>query len=157
MHFQDKRLFGYNAVTLATSPIFFFTTIHFLVQTYQAIKKIWLCFVLPWGGVTPISRPLLENGRSTIYRQIPSNERYCTFCDENAIEDEIHFLCTCNFYSKLRDTLFHNINSIEPTVVNISAMSGIDLLTFLMNVKFVKCVADFISNAWYKRQHALFN
>ena len=85
-----------------------------------------------------------ETGR---YRQIPSNERYCTFCDENAIEDEIHFLCTCNFYSKLRDTLFHNINSIEPTVVNISAMSGIDLLTFLMNDKFVKCVADFISNA----------
>ena len=65
MHFQDKRLYGYNAVTMATSPIFFFTTIHFLVQTYQAIKKIWLCFVLPWGGVTPISRPLLENGRST--------------------------------------------------------------------------------------------
>ena len=52
---------------------------------------------------------------------------------------------------------YHNINSIEPTVVNISAMSGIDLLTFLMNDKFVKCVADFISNAWYKRQHALFN
>ena len=52
---------------MATSPIFFFTTIHFLVQTYQAIKKIWLRFVLPWGGVTPISRPLLENGRSTIY------------------------------------------------------------------------------------------
>ena len=70
---------------------------------------------------------------------------------------QIHFLCTCNFYSKLRDVLFHNINSIEPTVVNISAMSGIDLLTFLMNDKFVKCVADFISNAWYKRQHALFN
>ena len=87
------------------------------------------------------------------YRQIPSNERYCTFCDENAIEDEIYFLCTCNFYSKLRDTLFHNINSIEPTVVNIPAMSGIDLLTFLMNDKFVKCVADFISNAWYKRPY----
>ena len=102
-------------------------------------------------GVLPLAT---ETGR---YRQIPSNERYCTFCDENAIEDEIHFLCTCNFYGKLRDTLFHNINSIEPTVVNISAMLGIDLLTFLMNDKFVKCVADFISNAWYKRQHALFN
>ena len=67
MHFQDKRSYGCNAVTMATSPIFFFTTIHFLVQTYQAIKKIWLCFVLPWGGVTPISRPLLDNGRSTSY------------------------------------------------------------------------------------------
>ena len=61
------------------------------------------------------------------------------------------------FYSEIRDTLSHNIYSIEPTVVNISAMSGIDLLLFLMNDKFVKYVADFISNAWYKRQHALFN
>ena len=91
------------------------------------------------------------------YRQIPSIERYCTFCDENAIEDEIHFLCTCNFYSDFKDALFHNINSIIPTVVNISAMSGIDLLTFLINDKFVKYVADFISNAWHKRQHALFD
>ena len=36
-------------------------------------------------------------------------------------------------------------------------MSEIDLLIFLMNDKFVKYVADFIANAWYKRQHALFN
>ena len=63
-----------------------------------------------------------ETGR---YRQIPGNERYCTFCEQNAIEEEIHFLGTCNFYSKLRDTLFHNINLIEPTVVNISAMTNL--------------------------------
>ena len=37
-------------------------------------------------------------------------------------------------------------------------MSVMDLLTCLMNDKFVKYVADFISNAWYKRQHdALYN
>ena len=36
-------------------------------------------------------------------------------------------------------------------------MSVMDLLTCLMNDKFVKYVADFISNAWYERQHALFN
>ena len=46
-------------------------------------------------GVLPLAT---ETGR---YRQIPSNERYCTFCDENAIEDEIHFSCTCNFYCRL--------------------------------------------------------
>ena len=79
-------------------------------------------------GVLPLAT---ETGR---YRQIPSNERYCTFCDEKAIEDEIYLLCTCNFYSEFRDTLFHNINLIEPTIVKISAMSGIDLLTCLMNV-----------------------
>ena len=79
------------------------------------------------------------------------------FCDLNAIENEIHFLCTCDFYEQLRDTLFQNINSIEPSVIHISAMLGMDLITFLMNDKFVKYVPDFISNAWYKRQNALFN
>ena len=96
-------------------------------------------------------------GVSTLETEIPSGERYCIFCDENAIEDEINFLCTCTFYSEFRNALFLNINLIEPSVVNISAMSGIDLITFMMNDKFVKYVADFISNAWYKRQHALFN
>ena len=89
-------------------------------------------------GVLPLAT---ETGR---YRQIPSNKIYCTFCDENAIEDEINFLCTCNSYSEFRYALFHNIDSIKPTVVNISAMSGIDLLTFLMNDQFVKYVAYFI-------------
>ena len=64
MHFQEKRLYGYNAVTMATSPI--------------KNQKIWLCFVLPWGGVTPISRPLLENGRSNI---IYNNDVLETRCD----------------------------------------------------------------------------
>ena len=90
VHFQDKRLYGYNAVTMATSPIFFFTTIHFLVQTYQAIKKIWLCFVLPWGGVTPISRPLLENGRSTIsalaHRAGLRGEHMAVYLSNNPVE-----------------------------------------------------------------------
>ena len=36
-------------------------------------------------GVLPLAT---ETG---LYRQIPSNEIYCTFCEENAIEDEIHF------------------------------------------------------------------
>jgi hypothetical protein len=29
----------------------FFTTIRFLLPTSEYIKQIWLCFVLPWGGV----------------------------------------------------------------------------------------------------------
>ena len=68
-----------------------------------------------------------------------------------------HPLCTCDFYNKLRVTLFQNNNSIEPSVINILTMLGIDLITFLMNDKCVKYVADFISNAWYKRENALFN
>ena len=49
--FLQKRLCCNNTVTMATPQIFFFTTIHFVPPTYHCIKKIWFCFVLPWGGV----------------------------------------------------------------------------------------------------------
>ena len=42
-------------------------------------------------GVLPLAT---KTGR---YRQIPSNKRYCTFCDLNAIKDEIHFYVAVTF------------------------------------------------------------
>jgi hypothetical protein len=49
-----------------SNTFYFFTTIHFQLQVPKRIEKIWLCFVLIWGGVTPISRLVIENGHSTI-------------------------------------------------------------------------------------------
>jgi hypothetical protein len=33
--------------------------------------------------------------------EIQKNERKCVFCKENFVEDEIHFLLDCDFYSDL--------------------------------------------------------
>ena len=102
-------------------------------------------------GVLPLAT---ETGR---YKQVPRHERYCSMCKTNSVEDEIHFLCHCNFYKVLRDDFFQNVYLIDPSVVTILNMSGEDQLILLLNDKFIKCTASFISNAWYKRQHALFN
>ena len=67
MHFQEKRLYGFNAVTMATSPIFFHNH-PFPSPDISSKQKnmVVLCSTVGGGGVTPISRPLLENDRSTI-------------------------------------------------------------------------------------------
>ena len=79
-------------------------------------------------------------------------------CTTNSVEDEINFLCHCNFYEVLRDEFFQNLYLIDPSVVNISNMSDADQLILLLNDKFT---ANFISNAWYgawyNRQNTLFN
>ena len=40
--------------------------------------------------------------------KIPLNERKCIFCNKNSVEDEIHFLLDCDFYSDLRYALTEN-------------------------------------------------
>jgi hypothetical protein len=55
-----------SAEKYKSATFYFFTTIHFQLQVPNRIEQIWLCFVLPWGGVTPISRLVIENGHSTI-------------------------------------------------------------------------------------------
>jgi hypothetical protein len=41
--------------------------------------------------------------------KIPLNERKCIFCNKNSVEDEIHFLLDCDFYSDLRYALTENV------------------------------------------------
>ena len=104
-------------------------------HSFQLVYRTELCVsLLPENEISLLRQfrcVVLQLATKRVqYRQIPSNERYCTFSDGNAIEDEIPFLSTCNFYSQF----LKNFND-----------------------KFVKHVDDFISKAWYKRRHALFN
>ena len=52
---------------------------------------------------------MIEIGRRT--RPItPVLERKCTLCSLNSIEDEVHFLIVCPFYSQPRSQLFSFLN-----------------------------------------------
>ena len=51
----------------------------------------------------------IEKGRHTIPKT-PISERYCTQCNTNSIEDEIHFLLVCPKYQSQRQELLKNIN-----------------------------------------------
>ena len=45
----------------------------------------------------------IEKGR---YVGIPRQEKYCTSCNDNSVDDEKHFLFYCNHVMDERDTLF---------------------------------------------------
>ena len=55
-------------------------------------------------GILPLS---IETGR---FRGIPKNERCCLICNNNSIEDEIHFLFQCQGYNDIRTDWFKSIN-----------------------------------------------
>ena len=43
---------------------------------------------------------MIEEGR---YRHIDRNQRFCTKCHMNVIENEFHFFLVCPFYRQLRN------------------------------------------------------
>ena len=55
-------------------------------------------------GTLPLN---IETGR---YNNVKLCDRKCTLCQENSIEDEIHFLVDCRFYNDLRCNLFQEAN-----------------------------------------------
>ena len=40
----------------------------------------------------------IETGRHHKPYKIAADERYCIFCNDNSIENEIHFILTCKHY-----------------------------------------------------------
>lgn len=58
-------------------------------------------------GVFPLR---IETGR---WRGLPLEERLCTNCDMNEVENEKHFLCVCPRHTNLRQGLIRNINEIH--------------------------------------------
>ena len=71
----------------------------------------------------------IETGRFT-KPKTPLNQRLCRFCKASVIEDETHFLISCDFYSDLRYDLFKNAADINETF---PTMFDSEKLIFLMN------------------------
>ena len=70
----------------------------------------------------------IETGR---YNKIPRDERLCSLCNCNKIEDETHFLLDCPSYSSIRDRFFSKIESKIPFL---RLLSHETLLSHLMLV-----------------------
>ena len=56
----------------------------------------------------------IETGR---FSNTKLEERLCCICNNNEIEDEIHFLCICSFYSNDRHTLYTPVTHIGEDMV----------------------------------------
>ena len=89
-------------------------------------------------GILPLS---IETGR---YIRKALNERLCMLCNQNAIEDEHHFLLSCPVCNAERDNLFKLIPSFNHLIPD-------EQLYILMNLK-SKYLANFIESIWNKRR-----
>ena len=61
--------------------------------------------------------------------KVPLDQRICRFCDSNSIEDEVHFLINCSFYSDLRYEFWNYISSKDPLFAQ---LSPVDQFVYLM-------------------------
>ena len=62
----------------------------------------------------------VETGRYTPQKN-PITERLCKFCDCEVVEDEIHFLFDCEFYSDIRYELFNYANIIKSDLMSLTS------------------------------------
>ena len=73
-------------------------------------------FAMLRAGSMPLN---IEMGRYS-KPPIPLQERICTLCSENCIEDEKHFLMQCTLYEDIREELFDTVNAILPGFNNLT-------------------------------------
>ena len=93
-------------------------------------------------GILPLE---IEVGR---YRDIPLKERICQLCN-NAVEDEIHFLCECPRYMDYRESLFKEAKEVDLSFMH---MDIFEQFVFLMS-NFQKPVMKFLNKAISRRSY----
>ena len=86
------------------------------------------------------------------FRNIEINDRLCISCNQNQVENEIHFLCFCPFYHDLRQKLYSDLK-IDPE----SFENNYDLFIKIMSSERIYCLSSFIVNAWGKRRDFIYN
>jgi hypothetical protein len=98
-------------------------------------------------GILPLK---IETGR---YTQIPMDYRLCIFCNENVIENEMHFLFQCNFYSNIRINFWPKfINRCD----NFDQMNNIEKVKIMMSNNVLKVASEFIYECYCKRKSYLY-
>ena len=129
------------------------------LKTYVKINnfnndKLYLCKSLPFAqrmfmakirlGILPLH---IETGRHKT-PHTPENDRVCKVCLNGEIENEVHFLLKCNFYSEPR----HSLN----VIIQSSGLHDEKLFFLLHDDIAVKATGKFIIEAYDKRSKFLF-
>jgi hypothetical protein len=99
------------------------------------------------AGVLPLE---IETGR---WRSIPPEERFCKFCRNGEVEDENHFLFSCQIYTPERT---HFFNNMERKIVSFNLKSEVEKLQILMSQENVNAFARFVNEIYLIRQQALY-
>ena len=101
-------------------------------------------------GILPLK---IETGRfSTQY--VPEQNRICSFCESNSIENEYHFVFDCSLYNELRNDFIHNVYSINP---DIRFYSRDNKIKYFMSRQYIKLFSNFVRDAFELRKTVLYN
>ena len=144
---------------------------HFLIYLhiyeYEWMKKIWAPvlqgeWVNWWAihllgnkdcqlrlGILPLH---LERGR---YSGKPENERFCNICNSGEIENENHFLFTCEFYQNEHQLFLNSLNLQQGRLDTFINDNISNKLKFLLNEKLFK-FGKYIENIYTKRRRNLY-
>ena len=95
-------------------------------------------------GTLPL---MVEVGR---FQQKKREERTCTYCKGETIEDEMHFIFSCPLYANFRDDFMDRINNR----INIANKSNMEKMGIFMEHSIF---GSFIRDCYYKRSDYIFN
>lgn len=98
------------------------------------------------AGILPLH---IETGR---YRGTQVENRLCNMCTNQMVEDEFHFLCHCDFYGDLRETLY---DLVRMKCVNFNRKTVQEKFEYLMANE-GKHVARYLNDAWNRRKEILY-
>ncbi len=73
---------------------------------------------------------------------IQPEQRVCTFCPNEPVDDEMHFLTTCKKYQKDREKLYREINEMSKNLANTCTEKFFFMMTAEDNI--ASAVAKFI-------------
>jgi hypothetical protein len=99
------------------------------------------------AGILPLQ---VEIGR---YRNTNLEDRICTLCTQNIVEDEYHVLCVCESYQEYRYVLYNKASSYFD---NFYQLHNIDKFV-LLNSNMQKEVIYFLDQALSKRRENIYS
>ena len=109
-------------------------------KTRSALTKFWLSD----------HKLHIESGRHCNPRK-PIEERLCEICNNQEIEDEIHFLLNCSFYCDLRSSLIQLAASLNHSFHNLSPKEKFSFLMCNSHPALVQEIALYIYRAMRAR------
>ena len=111
---------------------------HFTLQQYlrKPINPLYRNFISRFRLSSHSLK--IEQGRYTNDRR---DNRKCTFCRLNDIEDEFHFVLKCPFYSELRKRYIKNYYFNKPSVFKMIQLFSVQNINELCNLGKFLCLA----------------
>ena len=98
------------------------------------------------SGTLPLN---IETGR---FRNIDVENRKCTLCNHNEVENEVHFVCECPVYDDHRSVMYNEILNKHS---DFDIYLNQDKFNYIVKYEW-KLLAKYLESAWKTRNNKLY-